>query len=89
MEGVCQGVDDGAVIGEDGGGVRVVPRGFGVCFVSDLDGLGGEGEGVDQVADFAGEAQEGGCGLWAWAGIDEFACARRGLGAYGVEECIR
>lgn len=44
---------------------------------------------VDVVSQLAGEAQEGGCGMWAWAGVGEVAGVRRGFGAYGVEECIR
>ena len=46
---------------------------------------------VDVVSQLAGEAEEGGCGMWAWAwaGVGEVAGVRRGLGAYGVEECIR
>lgn len=35
---------------------------------------------VDAVSYLAGEAEEGGCGLWAWAVTDEFACARRAWG---------
>lgn len=44
---------------------------------------------VDEVSQLAGEAQEGGCGSWARAGVGEVAGVRMGLGAYGVEECIR